>query len=76
MEVGHSFIGFTSFKNAYPLAYKLLCSLLLFFYNLNLFRHNLDPNLCYGRWYGPFLCSTFIKFRKKIKWFMLSATCL
>ena len=57
MEVGHSFIGFTSFTNAYPLAYKLLRFSLLFFYNLNLFinglldksRHNLGPNLCYGR---------------------------
>ena len=40
MEVGHSFIGFTSFTNAYPLAYKLWCFLLLFFYNLNFFFVN------------------------------------
>ena len=41
MEVLHIFIGFTSFTSAYPLADKLLCFLLLFFYNLNLFINGL-----------------------------------
>ena len=70
MEVRHSLTSFTDFTNPYLLVYKLLCSLLLFFYNLKLFinglldyiRQNLRPNLCYSRWYSPFLCSKFMKF--------------
>ena len=41
MEVWYSFIVFTSITNAYPLAYKLLRFLLLFFHNLNLFINGL-----------------------------------